>query len=197
VKRVPRSKPQWQHLRYRLFLEPIGLLFGLITLILVVEFLTTSNSWFLLLLIFAAVAFAGPTLWAIRRLPKAWRGSWQLEILFEAEHAVQRSERLWQVVLEGLTSNGFPWERVSTADHEKAFPRAHDPIEFSSERIRLWFDNSPSVANTDPSIVRAVFILEPRQGARDAPTLRQTIIESLLAEENRQRAERLATARKA
>ena len=79
----------------------------------------------------------------------------------------------------------------------KSFPRAHDPILLDSEKVRLWFDNSPSGHDPNPKIVRVVFIIEPLERRRDASAVRQMIVDALLAEENRQRAERLAAAGKA
>src|SRR2546427_11559083 len=96
-----------------------------------------------------------------------------------------------------LTRTGSPGSTLHRPAGRNRFPRAHDPILLPSERVRLWFDNSPPGEDPNPSIVRVAFVLEPLEKGRDLAALKQTIVRRLLSEENRQRAERRAVARKA
>jgi len=199
VKRRVQSGRQWQYNGCRLLLGiPVGLPFGMLAGIAVVAFLWSKDLRYLVMLGIVLVLGVGVAAVILLRLvPRALVGSWSLDIIFEAENAVGQSERLWQVVLEALDAHGFAWQHTPPAGRAKSFPRAHDPILLPSERVRLWFDNSPPGEDPNPSIVRVAFVLEPLEKGRDLAALKQTIVGALLSEENRQRAERRAVARKA
>lgn len=198
AKQSSQNGRRWQYNHHGLLLGPIALLFGLIGTFCLAAFLRTNEVGYLLMFAIAVVLGVGLAVVIVFRLvPKAWFGSWSLDIIFEADNAVAKSERLWQVVLDDLNTKGVLWTLTPMAAGTKSFPKAHDPILLPSEKVRLWFDNSPSGEDPNPNIVRVAFIVEPLERGRDAGVLRQTIVDALLAEENRQRAERLAAARKA
>jgi hypothetical protein len=124
-------------------------------------------------------------------------GTWNLDIFFEDKDPVKNSERLWAVALDELSARGLAWNATTEPNRKRWQLKAHDPVILSSEGIRLWFDNSPTLPGSNPTIIRVAFVIEPLVKARDSPRVRQAIGDALLAEENRQRKERLEAARKA
>lgn len=144
-------------------------------------------------MLFLVVAlFGGLLVWLLFAL-RGWHGLWSLEIFFRVEDLLHASEGLWQVVLRALDKQGIVWSATPARKRQRWQIKAHNPIELPSERVRLWFDNSPSGSNPNPRIVRVAITLEPSEKGGDAPLERKLVVDSLRAEEHRQRAELPAT----